>query len=1079
MSQLLSSRLAILLLALPSHALGQSALTLSDRPIARSEPVEFTLDLDQGKTYLIWVRQKHVDLAIELQDPIGETFGPHNSPLANYGWEQVLFTPSVSGGHKLTLSVADESNVSGFFDVAVSEPNLERHEAEALEHVTAAMSIAFLAKDNLAESLALYERALRSLGGDSISRSVAHIEHAIARLHEMLEEPSNAITHYSRARAAYAKLEETELVLWMQYRRATMETSRGNYDESRRILKRVLSEAETHSSNRMAAAAANYIGVNHYYEGDFDKAESRILESLETLQRSNLRHDQATTLYNLGWIRTQEGETEKGLTYFRQALDIELELGDVDEQVDTHVSIATALRMSGQCGAAIAELDIARTKALRRENSRKLARVMSRAGACYSILGDYRSSNSLLEHASLLAGEVEDKREQATAINLIGGNRFAVGNYDEALSAHETALKLRREINDRDGVSQTLISLALDLIELGDTNNATKRLTEAEQIVDKTNSTTKRAKIALVNGILHRQAGQLSDAERNLVDALDKYAQLKDTGGQLDSLMELGRLFARNDRTMANRYLDRAIDIAEHAADQAYRPELRARHYATQSAAFFLRASIDVDSFASKGDKAYAVDSLRTINRGLARALRSERHRLRLDGSLVGENAARRQAIQKRIAAKLEALQQALNSAGPNDKVSSRLRADVELLQVELDAVASEAYLAQPERNSIRPIDQEPDSLQDRLPSGTAVLQFAVDGKQGLAWFVTRDEILAQRLENFDEIEADIAELNNAIRRRGAYRVIGKRLSERLLTALRDSPSISRLLIVADGPLNHLPFALLPHPLHGSPLIESLEIQRLPSSAMPMQGSTDSKIQRIAVLADAVFGQGDARVGDSKDTASPTIEPGIDSLLVTTRAGNFARLPFSAMEARNIRQLGGTASVTVATGFDATKDTLRQQLGLSPDVLHIATHGITNLERPELTGLALSSVDEDGQKVDNFLSVSDVYSLDEVPRLVVLSACETAIGEYVRGEGQLSLANAFIQRGANDVVATLWQVADRSTAELMTVFYENLLGEEQRSASALRAAQMQIKSQRRWSHPYYWAGFTTTSVDPY
>jgi CHAT domain-containing protein len=139
--------------------------------------------------------------------------------------------------------------------------------------------------------------------------------------------------------------------------------------------------------------------------------------------------------------------------------------------------------------------------------------------------------------------------------------------------------------------------------------------------------------------------------------------------------------------------------------------------------------------------------------------------------------------------------------------------------------------------------------------------------------------------------------------------------------------------------------------------------------------------------------------------------------------------------------------------------------------VHFATHGLFNNEHPELSGLVFSLVDREGREQNGFVRLFDIYNMDLNAELVVLSACQTALGKEVRGEGIVGLTRGFMYAGAARVMTSLWKVDDEATAELMERFYEGMLKERQTPASALRAAQIWMLNQKRWGSPYYWAGF--------
>jgi CHAT domain-containing protein len=161
-----------------------------------------------------------------------------------------------------------------------------------------------------------------------------------------------------------------------------------------------------------------------------------------------------------------------------------------------------------------------------------------------------------------------------------------------------------------------------------------------------------------------------------------------------------------------------------------------------------------------------------------------------------------------------------------------------------------------------------------------------------------------------------------------------------------------------------------------------------------------------------------------------------------------------------------------ALDFDASRETvLNRHLG-QYRIVHFATHSLLNNEHPELSGVVLSLVDRAGRPQNGFLRLYDIYNLRLGSDLVVLSACQTALGGEIKGEGLIGLTRGFLYAGAPRVVATLWEIDDRTTAEVMKRFYEGMLARGERPAAALRAAQVATWRTKGWDAPYYWAAFT-------
>jgi CHAT domain-containing protein len=176
-------------------------------------------------------------------------------------------------------------------------------------------------------------------------------------------------------------------------------------------------------------------------------------------------------------------------------------------------------------------------------------------------------------------------------------------------------------------------------------------------------------------------------------------------------------------------------------------------------------------------------------------------------------------------------------------------------------------------------------------------------------------------------------------------------------------------------------------------------------------------------------------------------------------------------EADGIVAVIPTADNLKAVDFEASKQRLMAANLSQYRLLHFATHGVLDNKNPELSGLLLSRIDENGRPKDAFLRLDDIYNLKLNADLVVLSACNSGLGKDVRGEGIVGLVHGFMYAGTSRVVASLWKVDDDATAELMVHFYQEMFRAKQSPAAALRTAQLAMWQQRRWHAPYYWAAF--------
>jgi CHAT domain-containing protein len=260
-------------------------------------------------------------------------------------------------------------------------------------------------------------------------------------------------------------------------------------------------------------------------------------------------------------------------------------------------------------------------------------------------------------------------------------------------------------------------------------------------------------------------------------------------------------------------------------------------------------------------------------------------------------------------------------------------------------------------------------------------------------------------------------------------------------------------------------------------LIVVNEIMSLPSAsaiAVQRKGLQGRKpaANAVAVIADPVFSSNDQRLKSNARTDRVANTRIIEHLADDSGKLVIRRLPFTRQEAEQILAVSPRASNLKAVDFKANRGTATGAELSKFRYVHFATHGYLDSERPDLSAVVLSLVDEQGNPQDGFLRALEIYNLNLPAELVVLSACQTGLGKEIKGEGLVGLTRGFMYAGARRVVVSLWNVNDKATAELMTKFYTKMLKQGERPAAALRAAQVEMWKQKQWQSPYYWAAFT-------
>jgi CHAT domain-containing protein len=450
-----------------------------------------------------------------------------------------------------------------------------------------------------------------------------------------------------------------------------------------------------------------------------------------------------------------------------------------------------------------------------------------------------------------------------------------------------------------------------------------------------------------------------------------------------------------------------------------------------------------------------------------------------VDPELLRRERALRQKLNVLEANRLRALSRGRDSEAraQEKEIESGLR--------ELEQVQSRIRSASPRytsRTSPSPVDLE--SIQNEVVDGeTLLLEYFLGDERSFLWAVTRRSVRFHVLPGRARIESMARRVHDLLGRshqrqvrRETERAIDE-LSRAILGPLGEIRE-PRIAVVSDGALQFIPFAALS--LDGVPLVKEHEVVHLPSasvlSTMRREGAGRPPAPKaLAVIADPVLEVSDPRLAqaaDSPPTQGLAQENG-DLLRSASDMGLAAvtRLPYTREEAEAILALASGGETLRALDFDASRTTALNG-GLSQyRIVHFATHGFLNSRHPQLSGLVLSLVDPGGRSVDGFLRLHDIYGLKLRADLVVLSACRTALGEEIEGEGLVGLVRGFMYAGAPRLVSTLWDVRDESTAELMKHFYRGLLRERLSASRALRNAQLHLASQERFRAPYYWAGF--------
>jgi CHAT domain-containing protein/tetratricopeptide (TPR) repeat protein len=793
------------------------------------------------------------------------------------------------------------------------------------------------------------------------------------------------------------------------------------------------------TSKNPQGEALTITGLGHLFSklGEKQKALGLYDQATYLFKTVGDKTGQASVFNGLGYVYEELGEKQKALQNYMSALTLFQSIGNRFGEEGSLYKIGKVYFSLKNIGEALNYYEQSRQVSRAIADKRMEAVAVGLIGQVFASSGDKKNALKHFNQALLLNKAGGDRREEAYSLNNIALIYKDLGEKQKALGYYSKALSLNRLTGDRFGESSTRYGIALIKRDLGKLEDAHAEMTEALALAESLRTNVVSSDLRLSYAANLRQAFEL----------------------QIDILMQM------HQRDPRGNFNSLGFEISERA-----------------------RARALLDSLS---------EAQAQIRQGADRVLLEKETQIEEQLSKKADEGAQ------------------LMAAG-NNAETERVTKEISQLTTQYDEVKSEIRISNPHYAALR--QPQPLSLKDVqqrvLDDNSVLLEYALGDQQSYLWAVTKDECWSYSLpgrteieklagdvyklvtahqpvagETIENLEARVAQANEQLP------AAIFQLSTILLDPVADRLGTKRLLIVSDGALQYVPFQILTKTTltdaadrslkttSRRALVEDHELINQPSaSALALlldEGKTRTAPSgSVAVFADPVFEFDDPRISPS--SATPSSQPIRDETAVRGAlrdvgvAGASSRIPrlqASRDEAEAIMSAAAWWSGYKATGFEASRATaMKAELG-NYRIVHFATHGLLNSEHPELSGIVLSLVDEKGQPQDGFLRLHDIYNLNLPVDLVVLSACNTALGKDVRGEGLIGLTRGFMYAGASSVVASLWKVDDDATAELMKLFYAGMLQEELSPAAALRKAQLAMSKQKRWQSPYYWSGF--------
>ncbi len=863
----------------------------------------------------------------------------------------------------------------------------------------------------------------------------------------------------------------------------------------------------SHDSAGEAAALSNR-GEALYLQSDTDRALSDLNDALSIARSEHRRTTLAHALRAEAWVEEDRGHLKQAAILMREAEQGFRETGDLRASLDAMSSLATINAMSGDLYSAL--IHHAKVSQLL-----EVSGELSSAGFAIEAMGtDYDSMNrtrSAVEYfhrAYQIFVQIQHTSGEQTAVDELCVAELKLKLLQDAFAHCQQSARLSLLVHDskREAIAQ---------LHLGEVSESLKKPHDAFAYYDNAAKLSHEVNDPRFEALSITNMGRLKEESREYANARTLYEralQLSTSAEDLEGIIGARYHIANSAVEMgqtaeAMSQLDMALKMIEVQRIHVRDDELRTSYFTSVRKCYDLYVDILMRLHEAKPTARFDLLALEKSEAGRVRTL--------LD-AVSGEHSLHQENRDTTAAQNAEKLHSALNQAYEN-RLNLMLHHGKE---IDLQHNAAEirrlddAYGRTMDTLEEKPLEDAPsfqplrsqELLQKSMNSGLVILEYYLGEKRSYVWKLDRGTLSSYVLPGRDDISLKVERwraLVLARQRRESeslpeylsriqavdrdLSIESSQLSCILLGALHGSDT-GRLAIVADGILQSLPFSALQvdgcNRTNDVPLISSFELTDLPSISLLAARRSDKKTNSqfsgdVAVLADPVFSADDPRV-QGWQTASLAGVAAPQRQMALRDAGYGGPLPrliATRGEGKAIASAVPNAKVFLALDFDASLQTALSETLSHYRIWHFATHGLLDAKSPELSGLVLSLVDHAGHPVSGYLKIQDISSLSLHNDLVVLSACDSGMGEQADGEGTVGLAYAFLHAGSKSVLSTLWSVDDDASSELMAEFYRLMLNAGKSPPEALRGAQVKLLHQRRTASPIYWAGYVLTG-DP-
>jgi CHAT domain-containing protein/tetratricopeptide (TPR) repeat protein len=757
-----------------------------------------------------------------------------------------------------------------------------------------------------------------------------------------------------------------------------------------------------------------------------------------------------------GRIWRERGAVLRAIGHFKNHLAYAERAGDVRAMAGSYLDLASAYQVMGDWSRTLDYTERSFAVEPNPDEAGRFQYFIQRGIAYFELSERDQAEGDFLE-ALAIARRRRDRRDESFALGELGSTYWLLDRDSRrALEYLEPAIALAAATGARSLEITWLNNSGGVYRETGDSPEALRRFNRALAL-EREGRTQRNLPMLLKNiGQTLARQGRDSEAESYLIQARDEADRLNQSKFRWESRMELGRLFASRDPVRAERYFLESIDLLEAGHSNVLLETFRAGALSLQLD-IYNPYDLYVELLLQRGSHAQA---FQVAERARARAFLDTLSLAREEiGAAVPEEYVQAENALLREISTRQATLRAPTLSGAD---LERARAALEASEARLTALRARLASDRPAVAHARypRLMAADDVRREVLGVDETLLMFYLGPRSSAAWVVQQDGVTLIRLPPREAVEravrAYLAEISTpaTVVNRTSARALAAMLVPDLETHVGTG---SRLIVIPHGILHHLPFEAL---------IDAQQRYFIERYVISYAPSASSLAYLRRPLANRARGSQVVAVGNPVVRPAP---PARERDFQIDWIRDLQPLPHTGDELRRIASLFGTRA-RVLEQEEANEAALAQSLE-GAAALHFATHALVDEERPDRSGLALTLRAPDS---DGILQMREIYRMRMRAGLVTLSACRTALGRRLTGEGVMGLSRAFFYAGADAVVASLWNVNDAAASQWMGSFYESLRT-GQPIDEAVRSAKLRLlNSGTKLRHPYYWASFVAS-----